>query len=92
MPEFILYALAGIGTLTAILAVGWGLFWCIHEYIIDPYYQKQIAEALKSGEIPENSVTEDTAAVEADQKDGPAAAHMRRKDSNAEAEKQEESR
>lgn len=47
MPEFILYALAGIGTLTAILAVGWGLFWCIHEYIIDPYYQKQIAEALQ---------------------------------------------
>ena len=54
--------------------------------------QERIAEALKSGEIPENSVTEDTAAVEADQKDGPAAAHMRRKDSNAEAEKQEESR
>ena len=54
--------------------------------------QEQIAEALKSGEIPENSVTEDTAAVEADQKDGPAAAHKRHKDSSAEAEKQEESR
>lgn len=47
MPEFILYALAGIGALTGILAVGWGLFWCIHEYIIDPYYHKQIAEALQ---------------------------------------------
>lgn len=47
MPEFILYALAGIGTLATILAVGWGLFWCIHEYIIDPYYRKQIAEALQ---------------------------------------------
>ena len=46
MPEFILYALAGIGSLTAILAVGWGLFWCIHEYIIDPYNHKQIVEAL----------------------------------------------
>ena len=54
--------------------------------------QEQIAEALKSGEIPENSVTEDTAAVEVDQKDGTAATYMRHKDSNAEAEKQEESR
>ena len=47
MPEFILYALAGIGALTVILAVGWGLFWCIHEYIIYPYYRKQIAEMLQ---------------------------------------------
>ena len=54
--------------------------------------QEQIAEALKSGEIPENSVTEDTVTVEAGQKDGPAAAHKRHKDSSAEAEKQEESR
>ena len=49
--------------------------------------QEQVAEALKNGEIPENAVAE-----EADQKDGTAAAHMRQKDSNAEVEKQEESR
>ena len=54
--------------------------------------QEQIAEALKSGEIPENSVTEDTAAVEADQKDGTAAIHMSHKDSDVEAEKKEVSR
>ena len=54
--------------------------------------QEQVAEALKNGEIPENSVTEDTVTVEAGQKDGPAAAHKRHKDSSAEAEKQEESR
>ena len=40
MNDYVLYALAGIGALTAICAVGWGLFWCIHEYVIDPWHQK----------------------------------------------------
>lgn len=54
--------------------------------------QEQIAEALKSGGIPENASAEDATAEKADQKDGTAAAYMRHKDSNAETEKQEESR
>ena len=54
--------------------------------------QEQIAEALKSGEIPENASAEDDTAEKADQKDGTVAAHMRHKDSNADTEKQEESR
>lgn len=46
MHEYLLYILAGIGALTSIIAIGWGLFWCIHEYIIDPYHTKMRAEVL----------------------------------------------
>ena len=40
--------------------------------------QEQIAEALKSRGIPEDSVAEDTRAMEADQKDGTAASTVKR--------------
>lgn len=46
MHEHILYTLAGIGALTSIIAIGWGLFWCIHEYIIDPYHAQRRSEIL----------------------------------------------
>lgn len=58
MPDFFLYALAGIGALTAILAIGWGLFWCIHEYIIDPYNRKQIAEALQVAQRLKDTISQ----------------------------------
>ena len=58
MPEFILYALAGIGTLATILAVGWGLFWCIREYIIDTYNRAKLADALQVAQRLKDTISQ----------------------------------
>ena len=46
MPDYLLFMLTGIGALASIIAIGWGLFWCIHEYIIDPYHTKCRSELV----------------------------------------------